>query len=323
MSKEPSVVLQIPPDEIKENPENPRHLFYEEHLDILRESINRNGVLVPLVVFKRDGERKYTLLDGQRRWMCSKRLKLKTVPANIIPTPDKRQNILLMFNMHKVREDWELVPTALKLEVLIRLLPKGTGTKEIATLTGMTTSRVTHCLRVLRFDKKYLDLTLVKDPARRIRGEFLAQLEEALEKLSDEDYKQIGYTKNQITDIMIEKYQDKEFVNLIKEFRTLRKVFTSAKKGADKKFVNKQVSTYLKSKTVKDDKGNVKSRPMTVDDLYEVTSYNVYAEDEIIAKAEKMNTILHKFDINKVNDKKRVQKSLEKLRDTIDEILSV
>ena len=108
----------------KKNPENPRMIFYEEDLSILKASIKNNGILVPLTVYKKPTEKKYTILDGERRWKCALDLRLKTVPANEIHPPSKKQNILLMFNIHKVHKDWELVPTALKLEMFASGLPK-------------------------------------------------------------------------------------------------------------------------------------------------------------------------------------------------------
>ena len=253
--EEEQKVVFLHPDDIKSNPENPRLIFYDETLDVLRASIKKNGILVPLTVYQpKKNVEKFVILDGERRWRCSQKLHLRQIPVNIISTPDRRQNILLMFNIHLTRDKWELVPTALKIEDLIRLLPKDTALKEIASLTGMTLVRVNNCMRILRFDKKYLDLTLIQDPKRRIRGEFFSQLEEALEKLSKEDYKQIGFTRNKIIDIMIKKYQNKTFTNLITEFRTLRKVITSPEKGVTKKDINKQLYTYLKSKRVIDKK---------------------------------------------------------------------
>lgn len=318
-----SEVLQIDPKEIQPNPENPRILFYPEDLAILKMSIKKNGILVPITVFKKLGAKKWTILDGERRWKCSLELNLKQIPANEIPPPTKRQNILLMFNIHKVREEWELVPTALKLQVLMRMMPDASE-KELAEMTGMTPVRVKNCIRILRYPKKYLDLTLVEDKSRRIRGEFFSQLEEALEKLSKEDYKELGYSKYQIVDIMIEKYRGKEFTNLIAEFRALRRVLTASDKGINKHHIHSTVKEYLKSKPERDKKtGKITSKAMSINELYERTSFNIYAEDQIIRAAEKLNELLYKFDLAKVPNKSKVRDALIKLRETIDQILKV
>jgi len=317
-------VRLISPDDIRANPENPRILFYDESLAILKESIKKNGILVPLTVYKPKTSSKYTILDGERRWRCAQKLGHKTVPANIIDAPDRKQNILLMFNIHLTRDRWELVPTALKLETLFRLLPKKTSTKEIAALTGMTNVRVLNCIRILRFEKKYLDLTLNKDLKPRIKGEFFSQLEEALEKLSKSDYKELGLTRNKIIDILIKKYLNKTFTNLISEFRTLRKVITSDEKGISKKQINRQLLTYLKSEPTVDKKtGKIKKKALSIHEVYERTSFNVYAEEQIIKATEKLNDVLNKFDISQVKNKQKVRKILLKLNETIEMILKV
>lgn len=324
-NEEEQKVVSIHPDYIYPNPENPRLIFYDETLDVLRASIKKYGILVPLTVYQpKKSIEKYVILDGERRWRCSQKLNLKQVPVNVIAAPNRQQNILLMFNIHLTRDKWELVPTALKIEALIRLLSKNITLKEIASLTGMTLIRVNNCKRILRFDKKYLDLTLVKDPKRRIRGEFFSQLEEALEKLSKEDFKQIGLTRNKVVDIMIKKYQNKTFTNLITEFRTLRKVITSTEKGITKKDINRQLSTYLKSEPVIDKKtGKIKSKAMSISEVYEKTSFNVYAEEQIIKASEKLNDVLYKFNIAQVQDKQKVRKILKKLKLIIEDILEV
>ena len=168
-------------------------------------------------------------------------------------------------------------------------------------------------------------MAIYGDKSRRIRGEFFSQLEEALEKLEKDDYKKLGFTKNQIIDIMIDKYQNKEFTNLISEFREFRRVLTSPKKeGVNKSHVHSQVREYLKSKSTYDKKtGKVIAKSMSVTQLYERTSYNVYAEDQIIRSAEKLNEILFKFDISQVPNKSKVKKALKELAETINEILSV
>src|SRR5207245_1521046 len=104
---------------------------------------------------KSDG--KYILLDGQRRWQCAKELHLKAVPVHVIDEPSKIENLLTMFNIHKVREQWELVPTALKIEVLIRLL-KNPSDQDLATATSLSLPELTRCKALLTYPRKYLDM---------------------------------------------------------------------------------------------------------------------------------------------------------------------
>jgi len=138
-----SELLHIPVDKIIPNPENPRLIFNQERLDALAESIAEVGILVPLIVFQEDDGR-YILLDGERRWRCAKRLNIKDVPANIIAKPSKVENILRMFNIHNVREDWELMPTALKLRQVMEVLGL-TNERRLSGLTSLTISTIRRC----------------------------------------------------------------------------------------------------------------------------------------------------------------------------------
>src|SRR5437660_6989339 len=115
-------VKTLPTGELNPNPHNPRMLFDRVDLDVLRDSIARVGILVPLTVYQEQRSGRYVILDGQRRWMCAKDLKLPTVPVNAVAEPSLVENIVTMFQIHKLRRDWELMPTALTLEVLMSKL---------------------------------------------------------------------------------------------------------------------------------------------------------------------------------------------------------
>ena len=56
---------------------------------------------------------RFRLIDGERRWLMALRLGLDKIPAIIRESPpDDAKNIVEMFNIHKVREDWGDMPTA-------------------------------------------------------------------------------------------------------------------------------------------------------------------------------------------------------------------
>src|ERR1035441_9348098 len=89
---------QLAVDLIDRNPENPRTIFRAGELEELLESIRIYGVQVPITVY-RSGKR-YVLIDGERRWLCSQRLGNRTIPALIQDKPSALDNLLLMFNIH-------------------------------------------------------------------------------------------------------------------------------------------------------------------------------------------------------------------------------
>lgn len=129
---------------IDPNDQNPRLDFPQEELDRLAESIDQEGILVPIVVYS-EGSR-YVLVDGERRFKCATQLGLKSVPAVVVPKRNEREVLQQMFNIHLIREQWRDIPTAKALERLHADILKNEGRepseKELAELTGLSLERV-------------------------------------------------------------------------------------------------------------------------------------------------------------------------------------
>ena len=133
----PNKLHDLEPEKILANPENPRMYFRDPGLNQLADSIEESGgVLVPIYVYpdsEQDGF--YRLIDGERRWRIAQRLGLPTIPALVRDSaPDPEKNIIEMFNIHKVREDWEDMPTARALQQVI----DRTGQTDVDNLRELT-----------------------------------------------------------------------------------------------------------------------------------------------------------------------------------------
>src|SRR5688572_14071224 len=115
MATATETLQEIHPDTINPNPQNPRLIFREEEMNQLLVSIKEVGIRVPLSVYHERGS-KFTLIDGERRWRCARKLNLTSVPVIVYPRPSPLENLLMMFNIHKVRSDWDIMPMALKLD---------------------------------------------------------------------------------------------------------------------------------------------------------------------------------------------------------------
>src|SRR3989338_1423416 len=149
----------ISPDKIVRNPDNPRLIFREEDMAELLESIRAVGIKVPISLYQEGN--KYVLIDGERRWKCAKRLNKDTIPAIIQPKPSPLENLLMMFNIHSVRVDWDLMPTAIKLRKVMELLRKDgqpSDQKAVAGITGLSPARVKRLLELLDLPVKYQKL---------------------------------------------------------------------------------------------------------------------------------------------------------------------
>lgn len=76
---EPEGFKQIPVDQIRVNPDQPRSRFDDESLEEMANSMREVGILQPIVVTK--GEEGFVLIAGERRWRAAKRAGLGVIPA--------------------------------------------------------------------------------------------------------------------------------------------------------------------------------------------------------------------------------------------------
>lgn len=158
VSRSVGELLYLDPDSLQKNPNNPRRYFNEGRLDLLRTSIQEVGILVPLIAYEDPQEAgTYVLMDGERRWICALDLALDQVPANVIGQPEPLDNLLRMFNIHNVREEWPLISIALSLREVMNLSEE-TRESRLAELTGLTRSTVRRARRLLSLPEAELEL---------------------------------------------------------------------------------------------------------------------------------------------------------------------
>lgn len=234
-------LLHLSPDEIEPNPDNPRLVFHEEDMNALLVSIKEAGIKVPITVYP-EGKNRYVLLDGERRWRCSRKLNLTQVPAIVQPKPTKLENLLMMFNIHNVRVDWDIMPMALKLGEIRKMLEaegKPTTPRALATITGVSHTTVKRALELLDLPKHFQ--TLLLDEARKPRSQqqYKADLfieiyksmhavkrytPEVFETVSPKDY----------VEALVEKYGH-GIISNVTEFRNVSRIARAERAGADKR----------------------------------------------------------------------------------------
>lgn len=154
--KEADVTL-IDPNRLQRNPDNPRLIFRDEDMQALQDSIREQGILVPLSVYT-EGSR-YRLIDGERRWRSALKLGMPRVPVLVQAKPERLTNIMMMFAIHHARQDWDPLPTALKLEDLEKEFErrhrKKPTEKELAGLASMSRGEVRRLKKLLALPKSY------------------------------------------------------------------------------------------------------------------------------------------------------------------------
>lgn len=217
-------VKTIPTSELQPNPHNPRMLFDKAPLDTLKRSIAKVGILVPLTVYRAKAQRAWVILDGQRRWICANDLGLRKVPVNAVAEPDQVQNIVTMFQIHKLRQDWELMPTALKLQVLMDAL-KEKRDRQLAELTALDQAVVVRCKKLLSYPKKYQDLMLDPNPEKRIKADFFIELHAVLK---DRRVRRMPwFSRNRFTTQMLKRYTGGGLTS-VTDFRKVKQYITNA-----------------------------------------------------------------------------------------------
>jgi ParB family chromosome partitioning protein len=210
--------------DISPNPNNPRIIFDEKDLDDLKDSIRNAGVLVPITVYENNepnSSGKYILLDGERRWRCAKVLRLPNIPANIVDKPkDVTQNILYMFNIHYFRKQWELFPTALKLEKIIELL-KTDKDSVLSSTTGLNLTTVKRCKILLWYPEKFRETLLYKKD--KISTDFFIEFFPIARRLKDDEEYNSDVKLSAAIDKLIPKFIEGKAFSDVKEFREMRK----------------------------------------------------------------------------------------------------
>jgi ParB family transcriptional regulator, chromosome partitioning protein len=142
--------LEIPLDHIERNPFQTRTRFDEAQLTELTQSIAASGVVQPIVVrplSPPNGQAKYQLITGERRWLASRKAGKSTIPAIVRQASDE-QTLEMTIVENLQRADLNPMEQARAYQ---RLSHDFKMTQEqMATRTGKERASVSNFLRLLR-----------------------------------------------------------------------------------------------------------------------------------------------------------------------------
>ena len=147
----PRGVREVPIEFLRANPFQPRHVFREEDLADLSNSIREKGILQPIVVRPVAGEGEaYEIVAGERRWRAAQRAQLHQVPIIVKELTDAESlEIAIIENVQ--RADLNAVEEAAGYE---RLMAQFAYTQEqLSRLIGKSRSHVANTLRLLTLPK--------------------------------------------------------------------------------------------------------------------------------------------------------------------------
>lgn len=126
----------------------PRHVFDDEKIAELAESIKQHGVLQPLLV-RRDPnlDDHYEIIGGERRWRAAQKAQLHEVPVIILELDDTQAlEIALIENLQ--REDLNPIDEALGYQKLME--DYGHTQEKLAEAMGKSRSHVANMVRLLK-----------------------------------------------------------------------------------------------------------------------------------------------------------------------------
>ena len=136
----------------------PREVFDQEALEELSRSIEKNGVIQPLVV-RRSSDDTFEIIAGERRWRAAMMANMETVPVVIRDLDDKTAlEIAVIENIQ--RQDLNPIEEG---EGYKRLIEEFNYTHDkLALVVGKSRSHITNMLRILSLPKEIIDMVVGK-----------------------------------------------------------------------------------------------------------------------------------------------------------------
>ena len=138
-------IVEISLDEIKKNPYQPRTYFNEEKLNELKDSIEKNGLLQPIIVKK--AIKGYYIIAGERRYRAFELIGKKEIPVIIKEMTDEEMMIFAVLE-NLQREDLSALEES---ESYKNLMDKMSLTQEeLANKLGKSRPYIANSLRLLK-----------------------------------------------------------------------------------------------------------------------------------------------------------------------------
>ena len=141
-------IIDLPINQIKVNPFQPRTNFEEEKIIELSNSINELGIIQPITV-RKTGFKSYEIISGERRFRAISSLKLKTIPAYVRIANDQQSlEMALVENIQ--RKNLDPIEIALCYQRLIEEVML--SQEDLSKRVGKKRSTVSNYLRLLKLD---------------------------------------------------------------------------------------------------------------------------------------------------------------------------
>ena len=161
--------------QIEPNRNQPRKVFDEQALQTLADSIQKHGLIQPLLVEPLSQDR-YRIIAGERRWRACRMAGIESVPA-VIRTVTQQQNMEIALIENLQREDLNPIEEAKGYRALNDLYHM--TQEQIAESVGKSRPAVANAMRLLSLPEQIIDFVS--------SGELSAGHAKALMSLGSED----------------------------------------------------------------------------------------------------------------------------------------
>ncbi|TRM11050.1 ParB/RepB/Spo0J family partition protein [Lentibacillus cibarius] len=147
--KDDDVIQEIPVNECRPNPYQPRKTFHADAITELKDSIIEYGIVQPLIL--RKSIKGYEIVVGERRFRAAKEAGLETLPAVVKDLSDeKMMEVALLENLQ--REDLTPIEEAHAYHNLMNEL--GVTQDELSKRLGKSRSHIANIVRLLSLPEK-------------------------------------------------------------------------------------------------------------------------------------------------------------------------
>jgi hypothetical protein len=212
-----------------------------------------------------------------------------------------------MFAIHNLREDWQLMPTALKLQVLIDKLQE-TNERKLKLLTQLSVPQIRRCKILLSYPKVFQNRMLAP-PTDRLKPDFFIELQRirgpALEKKFGPWIKR-GDTK--CVNIILQKYLDGK-IQAVTDFRIVAEIYRGAVNVGKVRLFYKELEKFLADKNYR------------IEDLHVPGATFEKEFKEVVRSSRRLSKQLRELPLEAISANKQVITVLRKLSKVIEDKL--
>ena len=222
----------------------------------------------------------------------------------------------MMFNIHALREKWDLFTIANKITTVIQLLTAKFGYKpnevQLSEETGLTRGTIRRCRLLIDLPKRFREIILkeLEKPKskQKLTEDFFIEMETALKTVKNNFPKIIVDHIDQIRDNMIYKYQGGIIKNIV-DFRKIAKLATSPRNVEYP--INEAITALTKI---------FKDKTSGIDEVYNETVSVFYDEKKLISNFNNVLNYIQNLSQEHIEDEE-IQNTLYKLKTAIEKVL--